>query len=252
VIDLHTHILPGLDDGVDTLEAGVDLARRAVESGVEAIAATPHVRADYPTSVEAMMQSLAALRACIEFEDLPIRILPGGEIGLEQLDLRGPEELRGFGLGGNASYLLVEAPYGVLPIDFEERLFRLRLLDFTPVLAHPERSIALREDPALLERVVASGVLVQLTAGSLAGTEGESARNTAFALLDAGLAHCVASDAHGPSLGRAALDVVASTLRDRALADWLTHDVPAAIVADEVLPQRPDSTRSRVFTRRGR
>src|SRR5262249_41418223 len=203
VIDLHTHILPGLDDGVATLEGSVDLARRAAESGVEAIVATPHVREDYPTSVEAMNESLREVRARIELERLPVRVLPGGDVGLEQLDLRGTDELRGFGLGGNPSYLLVEAPNYVLPIDFEEHLFRLRLLDITPVLAHPERSLALREDPPLMRRIANSGTLVQVTAGSLVGTEGERVRKAAVALLDAGLVHCVASDAHGPGLGRA-------------------------------------------------
>ena len=252
MIDLHSHILPGLDDGVRTLEASVDLARRAAESGVEAIAATPHVREDYPTSVEAMNRVLAEVRACIEFEHLPVRLLPGGEIGLEQLDVRRPEELRGFGLGGNPAYLLVEAPYYGLPIDFEERLFRLRALEITPVLAHPERSPALRDDPELIRRIVGSGTLVQLTAGSLAGTEGRSALDAAVALVDAGLAHLAASDAHGPEVGRAGLDSVVSSLSDRALANWLTCDVPAAIVSGDPLPQRPGRSRPRLFARPGR
>jgi protein-tyrosine phosphatase len=252
VIDLHTHILPGLDDGVATLEASVDLAARAAEAGVEAIVATPHVREDFPTSVEAMNRSLADVRACIAYERLPIRVLPGGEVAIEQLDRRAPEELRGFGLAGNPAYLLVEAPYSALPIDFEERLFRLRAAGITPVLAHPERSLALREDPKLVRRLVRSGTLVQLTAGSIAGTEGEAAHSAALALLDAGLAHCAASDAHGPELGRAGLDAVAAALSDGALADWLTRAVPAAIVAGEPVPGRPSRTRSRLFARRGR
>lgn len=252
MIDLHTHILPGLDDGVATLEASVELARRAAASGVEAIAATPHVREDYPTSVEAMNRSLTEVRARIESERLPVRVLPGGEVGVDQLAWRATEELRGFGLGGNPSYLLVEAPYYVLPIDFEERLFRLRALEITPVLAHPERSLVLREDPQLVRRIVGSGTLVQVTAGSFAGAEGESARKAAFALLDAGLVHCVASDAHGPGLGRVGLDFVASALPERTLVEWLTRDVPAAIVAGDPLPQRPSRSRPRLFARLGR
>ena len=252
MIDLHTHILPGLDDGVATLAAGVDLARRAAESGVEVIAATPHVREDYPTTVEAMSQVLAEVRTCIEFERIPVKLLPGGEIGLEQLGARTPEELRGFGLGGNPDYLLVEAPYHGLPIDLEDRLFRLRALGITPVLAHPERSRALRDDPRLMRRIVESGTLVQLTASSLAGTHGSGLHETAFALLDAGMAHLVASDAHGPEVGRTGLDAVVPALSDRALADWLTCEVPAAIVSGDPLPPRPSRSRPRLFARHGR
>jgi protein-tyrosine phosphatase len=252
VIDLHSHILPGLDDGVATLVASVDLARRAADCGVEAIAATPHVREDYPTSVETMNRVLAEVRVCIEFEGISVNLLPGGEVGLEQLSARAPEELQGFGLGGNPGYLLVEAPYHGLPLDLEDLLFRLRALGITPVLAHPERSRALRDDPELMRRIVDSGTLVQLTASSLAGTQGSGAHETAFALLDAGMAHLVATDAHGPEVGRTGLDSVLPALADEALAEWLTYDVPAAIVSGEPLPPRPRRSLSRLFARHGR
>jgi protein-tyrosine phosphatase len=252
MIDLHSHILPGLDDGVKTLEASVELARSAAAAGVEAIAATPHVREDYPTTPDAMQRALDEVRARISDEQISIQVLPGGELGVEQLSQLSPDELRQFGLGGNPRYLLVEAPYYGVPIDFEERLIRLRALDITPVLAHPERSLALREDRNRLGRIVRAGALIQLTAGALAGTDGRRVRKAALALLDAGLAHLAASDSHGVELGRAGLDSVHSAVSNRGLADWLTSEIPSAIVNDAELPPRPSRSRLRVGSwRRG-
>jgi protein-tyrosine phosphatase len=239
VIDLHTHILPGIDDGAATLEASVELARNAAGAGVVALAATPHVREDFPTTAGAMEAAVSDVRGAVERAGLPIRILPGGEVGVEYLDRLSLDELRRFGLGGNPDYLLVEAPYFGVPLDLEDRLRRLRSLGITAVLAHPERSLGLREKRGLLPAIVRAGALVQVVAGSLNGTHGRDVRKAALALVDSGLAHCVASDAHGPELGRPHLDVVASAVGSSAIADWLTRRVPASILAGEPLPARP-------------
>ncbi len=252
MIDLHSHILPGLDDGVKTLDASAELARWAAAAGVEAIAATPHVREDFPTTADSMNLALDEVRARIAAERIPIRVLPGGEVGLEQVTQHSPDELRRFGLGGNPEYLLIETPYYGIPIDFEERLLRLQALDITPMLAHPERSLALREDRYRIQRIVRAGTLVQVTAGSLVGTEGPRLRKAARALLDAGLVHCAASDAHGSELGRAGLDAVAGALADPALADWLTRAVPSSVVTGEPLPSRPARSWLRVASWRYR
>jgi protein-tyrosine phosphatase len=243
VIDLHTHILPGIDDGAATLEASIELARSAAEAGVVALAATPHVREDFRTTAGAMEAALSDVRAAVERAGLPTRILPGGEVGMEYLDQLSLDELRRFGLGGNPDYLLVETPYFGVPLDLDDRLRRLRSLGITAVLAHPERSIALREKRDLLSRLVQAGTLVQVTAGSLNGAHGRDVRKAALALVDSGLAHCVASDAHGRELGRPQLDVVASAVGSRAVADWLTQEVPASILAGEPLPPRPRRSR---------
>jgi protein-tyrosine phosphatase len=245
VIDLHTHILPGIDDGVATLEASVELARSAAAAGVVAIAATPHVREDFPTTADRMEEALSDVRAAVEGAGLPTRILPGGEVSVEYLDLLAVDELRRFGLGGNPGYLLVETPYFGVPLDLEERLRGLRALGVTPVLAHPERSVGMRGRRDLLPRIVAAGALVQVTAGSLAGVHGRDVRKAALALVDSGLAHCVASDAHGPEIGRPHLDVVASAVGSKPVAEWLTREVPASILAGEPIPARPRGSRLR-------
>jgi len=239
MIDLHTHILPGLDDGVRSLEEAVELAREAVAGGIAALVATPHVRDDYPTAAAEMERVLAALRARLVDEGVPLRVLPGGEIALDRLAELSADELRRFGLGGNPSYLLVETPYFGLPLDLEDRLFRLRASGITPLLAHPERNEDFQQDIDRVARLVRSGTLVQVTAASLDGRAGKRARETAKELVAAGLAHVVASDAHSPSVRRGGLAGVAAEVGDEQLARWLTTELPAAIVSGDPLPPRP-------------
>jgi protein-tyrosine phosphatase len=241
VIDLHSHVLPGLDDGAEDLDEALMLCRAAAEDGITVLAATPHVRDDYPTTPDQMEDALAQVREAAG--DL-LRIVPGGEIDLAQLD-RPLEELRRFALAGNPRYLLVETPYAGWPLDLADRLFRLRAQGIDAVLAHPERNHQVQARPELLEPIVDGGTLVQLTAASVDGRVGKAAQACASTLLERGLAHLMASDAHGPQVRAIGMSTAAAKLGDAALARWLTVEVPGAIVANEALPPRPQSGRPR-------
>jgi protein-tyrosine phosphatase len=239
VIDLHSHILPGIDDGPVTLAGSLELARAAVADGIRVIAATPHVRDDYPTTAGQMEAAVEDVRAALAAEDVPLDVRPGGELDLERLSLPHEELLR-FGLGGSTMHLLVETPYAGWPLDLCERLFRLHAGGFVPVLAHPERNADVQADPGgRLGPLVESGTLVQLTAASVDGRLGRRARETSGRLLELGLAHLIASDAHTPAVRAVGMSAAAAAVGDGALARWLTHDVPAAIVAGEQPPPRP-------------
>jgi protein-tyrosine phosphatase len=242
VIDLHAHILPGFDDGVRSLEEARELARTAAAEGVTAIAATPHVRDDYPTTPEQMERGVERLRADFEREGIPIEVLCGGEIAFDRVDALDDDELQRFALA-RARHVLVEFPYAGWPLEIRNVAFRLQARGFTPVLAHPERNGAVQADPARLRSLVEAGALVQLTAGAVAGALGRAARATARALLAGRLAHLIASDAHGPAVRRSSLAAGAEALDDRFLAQWLTVDVPAAIAAGDRLPPRPERRR---------
>src|SRR5205823_10667983 len=115
VIDLHSHILPGVDDGPATLEESLELARRAAADGVRVIAATPHVRDDYPTQPATMERLVAELRAAIQREGIPIDVRPGAEIAIDWLERLSDDDLGRFGLGGSPHYLLPDFPYGGWP-----------------------------------------------------------------------------------------------------------------------------------------
>ncbi len=239
MIDLHSHVLPGLDDGAEDLDEAIAICRAAVADGISVLAATPHVRGDYPTTPEQMEAALAEVRSAV---GEALRLVPGGELDLAELD-RPHEELLRYALAGNPGYLLVETPYVGWPLDIGDRLFRLRAAGVTPVLAHPERNLEVQHRPDLLEPLVASGVLVQLTAGAIDGSLGRGSRASAFTLLERGLAHLVASDGHAPSIRRIGMSGAVAALRNEPLARWLTVEVPGAIVDNGMLPPRPERSR---------
>jgi protein-tyrosine phosphatase len=235
LIDLHSHVLPGLDDGAADLEEALAICAAAAADGIEVLAATPHVRDDYPTSPEGMERALEELRAAAP----PVEVVRGAELDLAELD-RPIDELRRYALGGS-SYLLVETPYFGWPLDLADRLFRLRVQGFRAVLAHPERNPDVQEQPDLLEPIVATGTLVQLTGASVDGRVGGRARACARTLLDRRLAHLIASDAHAPAIREVGLGPAVASLKDDVLARWLTLDVPRAVLADVEPPPRPMS-----------
>jgi len=236
-------VLPGLDDGAATLEDALAICEAAVADGVTVLAATPHVRDDYPTTPEEMEAALELLRAA----NPAVQVLSGGEIDLAELD-RADEELQRFGLGGNAGWLLVETPYVGWPLDLVDRLFRLRLRGFRAVLAHPERNRDVQERPELLDPVVAGGTLVQLTAASVDGRLGKRAYRSARTLLERGAAHLLASDAHTPDVRAVGLRAAVHELGDDRLGHWLTVEVPYAILDGNEPPPRPEPrARRRLF-----
>jgi protein-tyrosine phosphatase len=245
VIDLHSHVLPGVDDGAATLEDSVAMARAAAADGVLWLAATPHVRDDYPTDAETMERLVRQVRDAIDEAGVELELLPGGEIALDRLEVLDSDELRRFGLGGNRRYVLIEFPYVGWPRGLEERLIGLRAQGFVPVLAHPERNGEVQADPERLEPLVASGCLVQVTAASLDGRLGRASAGCGRALVDAGLAQLIGSDAHMPHVRAIGMSAAAHSVGSRELAHWLTVDVPRAIVDDETLPERPAGTSRR-------
>jgi protein-tyrosine phosphatase len=246
MIDLHAHILPGVDDGPANLEEALAVLRASAEDGVEVIAATPHVRDDYPTTPEVLERGLAEVRRAVEREGIPIRVVGGGELALDRLPRLTRDELARFALGGGR-HLLVEAPYAGWPLDLAERLFQLQLQGFVPVLAHPERNLEVQSSPELLRQHVERGALVQVTSASLDGRLGRRAAAAARTLLARGLAHVLASDAHGAEIRAVGLSRAAAAVKDEQLARWLVHDVPTAILDGTEPPERPAPTRRRRF-----
>ena len=157
MIDLHTHILPGIDDGARTLEDALDMARAFVAEGVTAVAATPHVRDDFPTSADVMLQCGRRLQRVLDEEEIPLIVLPGAEVAVDWIARLDEAELRRLTLAGSGRYILVETPYHGWPVELVERLLRLRAAGFTPVLAHPERNPVVQATPSLLAPLVAAG-----------------------------------------------------------------------------------------------
>jgi protein-tyrosine phosphatase len=249
VIDLHAHILPGVDDGPDTLEESLALARAAVDAGTRVLAATSHVSHMFPTDPALFPGRLTAVREALQEAGVPLDVVAGGELAPSRLAGLDEAALHVLSLGGGP-YLLVECPFSPLAAELEPLVFELQRAGWGVLLAHPERSAAFHRAPDRLAGLVARGALVQITAGSLTGQFGETARRYSLELLREELVHVLASDAHdaidrppGLSAGIARAEHELGSLD--GLAEWLTDDVPAAILAGDPLPPRPPRPRPR-------
>lgn len=245
MVDLHSHILPGVDDGARTMDDSVGLGRAAVLDGVTTMAATPHVRDDYPTSAETMERLTGEVRGALRAAGVPLEVVTGGEVAIDALAPMGVEEILRFSIAGAGRHLLVEFPYIGWPLRLPTEIERLRRLGITALIAHPERNRDVQERPERLAALVDAGALVQMTAASVDGRLGPSARRAAMRLLDLRLAHVVASDAHMPGTRAVGMSRAADALRDGSLARWLTDDAPAAIASGEDPPPRPEGRRRR-------
>ena len=239
VIDLHTHILPGIDDGARSREESLELGRSAAAEGVTMVAATPHVRADYPTTPEQMERGVEQLRADFRAEGIALQVIHGGELEIDTLSRLGREDIARFSLGQTGQYVLVEFPYSGWPLALEGLLHSLRFDGITPIIAHPERNPEVQARPSVMGLVVELGGLIQVTAGSITGLFGRGTRRAVTHLLELGLVHLVASDVHRPGVRDSELAAASEVLGGGPLVSYLTEEVPAAIAAGETVPNPP-------------
>ena len=239
MIDLHSHVLPGLDDGAVDLGAAVEMVRSMAESGVRVVCGTPHVRDDFPTSPRSMEQALELVREAVAEAGIPIELRGGAEIALERLPRLDAGARTRFGLGGNPGLLLLETPYSTWPADLPRVCARLREDGIVPVVAHPERNPRVQDEPTLLDDVVAAGGVVQVTAASIDGKLGRVNARCARRLIELELVHLIASDAHGPGMPEAGMAEAVAAVGGGALGAWLSEGVPAALLAGDELPPRP-------------
>ena len=242
MIDLHCHILPGVDDGAATEDESCMMARLAVDSGVTALAATPHcgVPGQFDNFVdEHFLARFGALKAMLEREHIPLRLYTGMEVFVTEETPRLLRQGRLLTLGGSR-YLLVEFGFDE-SLDFVERMLgELLEAGVVPVVAHPERYYFLQDEPRHLLRWADDGYILQLNKGSFFGMFGRHAAKTAHWCLDCGCLHLIGSDAHSPYRRTPRLndvyDLVAEAVSPET-AQLLLHDNPAAILTgDAVYP----------------
>ena len=211
--DLHTHILPGLDDGSPDSEVSQAMLQMAAEAGTTDIFATPHtISGSYLSAWDTILEQADRLNRYAAANRLSVRIHPGAEVAmdwslLEMLTAPGP-----YCLGGGR-FILVEMPLGSLPTYADEFLFTLQTRDFCPILGHPERNPDVKKDPLRLQPWLDRGIFVQMNASSLMGTMGSRTQAAAKALLDTGQVHFIGSDAHGVGVRRPDLRDVTAALK---------------------------------------
>jgi protein-tyrosine phosphatase len=261
VIDIHTHILPGVDDGVKTEDEAVEFARVAAADGVRTIVATPHCREGfYFIRRDEVLDHVARLRARLEGEGVEVELLPGAEVHLAPELAARVADGRAPTLGDNGRTLLLELSLSQYPVDVQNVLFQLGLAGLITVFAHPERVRYFQDDVRRYEELVRMGALGQITTGSITGRFGEATREFSEELLRKGLVHVIASDAHNvrgrPPRFREALQAAGECVGE-AYAAAMVDDAPRALIEGRVpelppleRPRQRSSFLSRWFSRR--
>jgi protein-tyrosine phosphatase len=250
MIDLHCHVLPGIDDGPPTIDDSIALVRAAEATGTRVMIATSHVNWRYPNDAATIARLTEELNTRLGEEQIAVKIRPGAEIAATRVEEISHDELERLGLGGG-QWVLLEPPFTPVVTGLATVVAALQGSGHRVVLAHPERCPGLQREPRMVESFVAGGVLTSITAGSLVGRFGGEVRRFARRLVEQGLVHNVASDAHDaikrpPGM----LDELAQAGLGE-LSDWLTSAVPTAILSGEEIPARPDlPTRAHGPTRR--
>ena len=254
-VDLHVHILPGMDDGAADVDQALEMARLAQGDGIECLVATPHVPGLAAHDARPAIQRAAReLEALIQKAGLLPLVLPGAEVAIDLEIVEQARAGRTVTLAGGR-YLLLELPMAAYPLYTEEVIFQLQLSGLSVILAHPERNPRVQEHPERLIPLVQRGVLLQLTAASILGEFGPAARRTSEYFLRGNMAHVIASDAHGGRYRRPVLSAAVATASEivgPTRAEEMVCGVPQAIIRDETFePERPAATEAgRSFWRR--
>lgn len=215
MIDIHSHILPGIDDGADTITDSLQMAQAAVKQGIHTIIATPHHQNGHYNNERAdILGYVQALNTRLQEEEIPLMVLPGQEtrINGDMLDELENEVLLPL---NETKYIFVEFPFGSVPRYASQMLFDIQVAGYVPIIVHPERNKAIAEHPSLLYDFVRTGALSQVTAASLTGQYGKPLQKISHQLIDANLVHFLASDAHNMTTRGFVMKEAFQELRDR-------------------------------------
>jgi protein-tyrosine phosphatase len=243
MVDLHHHLLPGLDDGPKDLETSIEMARVAAEDGITHVVATPHASGRYTFEPALIAERVATLREAIAAQRIPLTIATGCDFHLSYDNVQDAvQNPRKYTLNGT-DYLLVELPDHGLPPNVSETFYELQLAGMVPILTHPERNPTLQMDHERLARWMRNGVLVQITTSSILGQMGSKAQKMAHHLLANRWVHFISTDAHNlksrPPKMRAAHDLVARKY-GTGYAHSLCTANPQAVFDGSALPEQEE------------
>jgi protein-tyrosine phosphatase len=196
MIDIHCHILPGVDDGAEVLTKSLAMAQAALEEGIQTIIATPHhLNGQFNNTRDEIERAVQALNEALEKENLPLTILPGQEtrINGDMVERLEKKELLPL---NDTKYVFVELPSNHVPHYASQLLFDIQVAGYKPIIVHPERNSVLMQNPDQLYRMVKNGALTQVTASSVCGKFGKKIQKFSLDMIEANLTHFIASDAH--------------------------------------------------------
>ncbi|WP_182199806.1 tyrosine-protein phosphatase [Paraliobacillus salinarum] len=197
MIDIHSHILPSIDDGAKHMEESVAMARAAVAEGIHTIIATPHHKnGRYDNTKEIILPLVEQLNNRLQQEDIPLTVLPGQESRIYGEIIEDYDEGIVLPLNKTTRYVFVEFPSNSVPRYAKQLLFDMQVNDLKPIIVHPERNKTIMEDPTILYELVKNGALTQITAASVTGHFGKKIKKFTHELIEWNLTHFIASDAH--------------------------------------------------------
>ncbi|MCP5108728.1 MAG: tyrosine protein phosphatase [bacterium] len=240
MIDIHTHIMPGVDDGAPDMETAVKMLQIAEEDGVKTIVATPHTFSNVSLykNPEPLREKFNQLKAAAKQENINVKILPGAEnffhSRLKEYLREWPQLLT----INNSDYFLLEFPVDFIFPGTRQFIFDVMNDGFIPIICHPERNRAFRNNPELLYQFLRIGALSQVTAGSIRGDFGTDSRDAALDFLKFNLVNIIASDSHHHQFRPPRLSFVYEVLKemDRGQIDILVQTAPRAVIDNEALP----------------
>jgi len=215
LIDIHCHILPGLDDGAHSVEEAVNMAAEIIDAGFDRVIATPHVieGTDY-ISPELIREKANELNDIFRDKEISLKILPGAENYIFPDLAKWYREGKIISLADTKKYLLLELPMQAIPTYTEQVFFDLQVSGITPIVAHPERNKEMIREPKRLVEWVENGIQLQINLGSFAGRYGSGSKKLAEMLLSGDMVHFIGSDMHHPSAGDSYLKSISYLMKE--------------------------------------
>lgn len=253
MIDIHTHILPNVDDGAkDEIESHWML-KNAMKDGIHTVVATPHFHHDHPRfSLESpkVIKRVERLRKYIQKHQLKINILPGQEVRIFGELIEYYEAGKILTIADKKSHMLIEFPFHEVPHYTEKLFYELNLREIVPIIAHPERNSDILKNPEKLLNVVEKGALTQLTAGSLLGNYGKDVQKFSHQLMENNLIHIIATDAHNVdkrpfNMNRAMVEVVKKYGEDQA--SYFINNAKSVALGKQVVIKPPKPVGKKKF-----
>lgn len=253
MIDIHTHILPDVDDGAENLEIALAIAREAEKQGIKDLVATPHYLEDgYRLSPPEIKERVVKLQRVIEKENIKVKVLPGSEVFISRdLSKRVDDGL--ITTINDSRYILIEFPLTEIPVFTSNIFYDLMIMGYKPVISHPERYKPVMEDPNYLYSWVKEGVYAQVNASSLLGVFGSGVKKTAEVLVKHNLVQLIGSDVHSTGQRRECLKEGLARVRELVgpSADKYLENGDRLINDRELvfLPPRPYKKKNGFFSR---
>jgi protein-tyrosine phosphatase len=241
MIDIHHHLLWGLDDGSTSLENSIAMAKMAVADGITHVVCTPHANEQYPYDPKLIAQRIAELQLALDMAGVNLKLGQGSDFHMSYDNIQDAKvDPRKFSINGHG-YLLIELPDYGISRNLTETLYQLQLAGLTPILTHPERNATLQADEQRMAEWMRGGLLVQVTAGSVTGQMGKTAQRVALRMLENRWVHFLATDAHNttsrPPKMRAAHDFVAEKYGPDYAHALCVGNPLSAFMGKQLLPQ---------------